>query len=110
MQAQHKGLGPPLHHKYTHMHTPGMNLGGDKALIERDYRWWSKGCVCVCKLCVLTCVWNQKPEQELMVFYTLWRRSGDRRYRLQVQSSWGGGGLGEPFRSADPQTAGAHGD
>lgn len=34
---------------HTHRRTPGMNLGGDKALIERDYHWWSKGlCMCVC--------------------------------------------------------------
>ncbi|KAK5617137.1 hypothetical protein CRENBAI_012237 [Crenichthys baileyi] len=34
LQAQHKGLPPPLHHTRA-MHTPGMNLGGDKALVAR---------------------------------------------------------------------------
>lgn len=29
------------------MGTPGMNLGGDKALKEKDYRCWSESCVCV---------------------------------------------------------------
>lgn len=47
VQAQHKGLLPTLNH--THAHTPGMNLGGDKALIES--RWLSKGCVCA-QLCL----------------------------------------------------------
>ena len=65
-----------------------MNLEGDKALIETG--WSRKGCVhvcvCVC-VCAPNCVWNQKPEQEPLAFYTLWCRSGDRCYRPLVQSS-----------------------
>lgn len=66
-------------------------------------------------VCAHMCFSDQKQEQEPVAFYTLWRTSGDRLHRLLVQSGGGREGgeakvLGEPFRSADPQTTRAHGD
>lgn len=109
MQAQHKGLGPPLHHK----HTPGMNLGGDKALIVRgrpllrregggvravfvcmepETRTGARGFLTPCGAGVATDstgFWFKAADEG---------RKGMQRFR------------GEPFRCLDLQTAGAHGD
>lgn len=103
VQAQHKDRGPPLHHgrRHTHAHTPGMNLGGDKALIERNCRRrrrWTKVCVkmkCAC--------WKQKPEQEPVALYSSRRRGGDRCRRPRGSKQpreEGNEGEAEGFRGA----------
>lgn len=50
VQAQHKGLGLPLHHKHTQAHT-WDEFKRWQSFIERVCHWCSKSCLCLC-LCV----------------------------------------------------------
>lgn len=72
-----------------------MNLGGDKALLERIYPRWSKGCVYVC---ILTCVSNQKPEQEPVAFLHLVAHKWRQTPQASGSKRWREGGEGKGFR------------
>lgn len=56
----------PLFITNTHKHTPGMDFRGEKALLGRDYRWWSEGCLCVCEYFAHVCRTTNRGRSELL--------------------------------------------